>query len=86
MYVLKKELFNSLVAKEGTVKMVNGSTCEVIGTWTVKVRKRWDGECSGGGTVCPGDTVQSNIHKGSTKKDAGSKCDKASSQLAKETG
>ena len=35
------ELFNSLVAKEeGIVKMVDGSTCEVIGTGTVKVTER----------------------------------------------
>jgi len=41
MYVLKKKLFNSLVAKkEGTVKMVEGSACEVIGTGTIKVKER----------------------------------------------
>ena len=26
-------------------------------------RKRWDGVCSGGVPVCPGGTLQSNIHK-----------------------
>ena len=37
----QKELFNSLVAKEeGTIKMVDGSTCEVIDTGTVKVTER----------------------------------------------
>jgi len=37
----QKELFNSLVAKdEGIVKMINGSTCKVIGTRTVKVIER----------------------------------------------
>jgi len=38
----QKELFNnSLVVKEkGIVKMVDGSTCEVIGTGTVKVTER----------------------------------------------
>jgi len=37
----QKELFNSLVAKEeGTIKMVDGSTCEVIGTGTVNVTER----------------------------------------------
>ena len=37
----QKELFNLLVAKEeGIVKMVNGSTCEVIGTGTVKITER----------------------------------------------
>jgi len=37
----QKELFNSLVTKEeGTVKMVDGSACEVIGTGTVKVTER----------------------------------------------
>ena len=38
----QKELFNnSLVTKEeGIVKMVDGSTCEVIGTGTVKVTER----------------------------------------------
>ena len=34
-------MFNSLVAKEeGTVKMVDGSACEVISTGTVKVTER----------------------------------------------
>jgi len=42
----QKELFNSLVAKEEiVVKMVDGSTCEGIGTGTVKVTER-------DGTVC----------------------------------
>jgi len=36
-----KELFNSLVAKEEEiVKMVDGSTCEVIDTGTVKITER----------------------------------------------
>jgi len=36
-----KELFNSLVAKEeGTVKIVDGSTCKIIDTGTIKVTKR----------------------------------------------
>jgi len=36
----QKELFNFLVAKEqGTIKMVDDSACEVIGTGTVKVKK-----------------------------------------------
>ena len=62
----QKELFNSLVAKEeGTIKKVDGSACEVIGTEIVKVtKKRWDGACFGGDPVCPGGTIQSNIHKG----------------------
>ena len=59
----QKELFNSLVAKEeGIVKMVDGSACEVIGTGTVKVTER-NSACSGGGLVCPGGTIQPNIHK-----------------------
>ena len=37
----QKEILNSLVAKEkGTVKMVDGSTCEVTGTGTVKATER----------------------------------------------
>jgi len=37
----QKELFNFLVAKEeGTVKMVDGSACEVIDTVTVKITER----------------------------------------------
>ena len=37
----QKELFNSLVVKEeGTVKMVNGSACEIIGIRTVKITGR----------------------------------------------
>jgi len=37
----QKELFNLLVAKkEGTVKMVDSSACEVISTGTVKVTER----------------------------------------------
>jgi len=34
-------MFNSLISKEeGTVKMVDGSTCKVIGTGTVEVTCR----------------------------------------------
>ena len=41
MYILKKKLFNSLVAKEEeTVKIVDGLAYEVIGTGTVNVTKR----------------------------------------------
>jgi len=48
----QKELFNSLVAKEeGTVKMVDDSACEVIGTWTIKVTER-------DGTMCALEAVQ----------------------------
>ena len=37
----QKEMFNSLAAKEKEfVKIVDGSTCEVIGTGTVKVTER----------------------------------------------
>ena len=37
----QKELFNSFVIKEeGTVKMVDGSACEVIDIRTVKVTER----------------------------------------------
>ena len=62
----QKELFNFLVAKERViVKMVDGSTCEVISIGIIKVtKKRWDNACSGGDPVCPGGTIQSNIHKG----------------------
>ena len=36
-----KDMFNSLVAKkEGTVKMMDGSTCKVIGTETINVIER----------------------------------------------
>ena len=50
----QKELFNnSLVAKEERiVKMVDGSTCEVIYTETVKITKK-GGTVHGGGPVCP---------------------------------
>jgi len=38
----QKEMFNSLIAKEeGTVKMVDGSACKVIGTETVNVTGRY---------------------------------------------
>ena len=30
-------MFSSYVAEEGTVKMVDGSTCRVMGTGTVKI-------------------------------------------------
>ena len=41
----QKELFNSLVAKEEiVVKMVDGSTCEGIGTGIVKITERM-GQC-----------------------------------------
>ena len=41
----QKELFNSLAAKEeGTIKIVDGSVCEVIGIGTVKVTKEM-GRC-----------------------------------------
>jgi len=36
-----KDMFNSLVAKEKrTVKMLDGSACEVIGTGTVNITRR----------------------------------------------
>ena len=36
-----KEIFNSLIVKEEeTIKMVDSSTCEVIGTGTVKITGR----------------------------------------------
>ena len=61
----QKELFNSLVAKkEGIVRMVDGSACEVIGTGTVKVTERDGIVCCGGGPVCPEGKLQSNIYKG----------------------
>jgi len=37
----QKKLFNSLVTKEeGTIKMMDGSSCKVIDTETVKVTER----------------------------------------------
>ena len=37
----QKELFNSLVAnEEGTIKMMDGSACKVIGIGTVKITER----------------------------------------------
>ena len=48
----QKELFNFLVVKkEGIVKMVDGSTYEIIGTGTVKVTER-------DGTVCALEVVR----------------------------
>ena len=45
-------MFNSLISKEeGTVKMVDGSTCKVIGTGTVKITGR-------DGTVCALEAVR----------------------------
>ena len=81
-------MLNFLVAKEKRlVKMVDGSACEVIGIRTVKGTER-------DGMVRALEAVQyvpkalyNLISIGcSTKKDAGSKCNKASSQLTKETG
>jgi len=38
--MFSKELFNSLIVKkEGIVKMVDGSACEVIGTRAIKVKE-----------------------------------------------
>jgi len=45
--------------------MVDSSVCEIIGTGTVKVTER---DCSGGGLVYPGGTVQSNTHKGARQR------------------
>ena len=55
----QKELFNSLVAKEEEIaKMVDGLTCEVIDSGTVQgYRKRWNGVCFRGGSVCPKGTL-----------------------------
>jgi len=59
----KKELFNSLVAKEKwIVKMVDGSTCKVIGTRIIKVAER--DEIRHALEVIWYVLVQSNIHKG----------------------
>jgi len=83
-----KELFNnSLVAKEEEiVKMVDGSACEVIGTGIVKVTER-DGTMHALEAVQNVPEIRYNLIfiSFSTKKDAGSKCNKASSQSAKET-
>ena len=76
----QKELFNLLVAKkEGTVKMVDGSACEVISTGTVKVKERDVPVYSRGGPYVP-EARYNLISIGVLdKKGAGSKCNKASS-------
>jgi len=77
-----------LVAKEEmNVKMVNGSACKIIGTGTVKVTKRDRMMCALEAVWYVPEVHYNVISiKMLTKKDAGSKCNKVSSQLAKETG
>jgi len=83
-----KEMFNSLVAKEEvTIKMVNGLTCEVISTGTVNVTER-DRTVRALEVVWYVLETRYNLISivCSTKKDAGSKCNKTSSQLATKKG
>ena len=88
VHVCSQKMFNSLVAKEeGIVKMVDGSTCEVIGTGTVQVTER-------DGTMCAlvavryvrearYDLISIRVLD---EEGCRSKCNKVSSQSAKETG
>ena len=84
----QKELFNSLAIKEEEiVKIVDGSACEVIGTGTVKVTERDETMHALEAIWYVPEARYNPLSKGcSTKNDARSKCNKVSSQLAKETG
>ena len=66
----QKKMFNFLVAKEER-DCQDGRWLCLRGHrhWDSEgYRKRWDGGCSEGGPICPGRTVQSNIHRGARPK------------------
>ena len=48
--------------ENGTVKMMDGSACEIISTGTVKVTEK-DEMMHALEAICPEGIVQSNIHK-----------------------
>ena len=83
----QKELFNSLVAKEeGTVKMVIESVCEVISTGTVNITGKYRTMCALEAVGYVPEAQYNLISTGMLdEKDAESKCNKASLQLAKKT-
>ena len=70
MYVPRRSYIITpwLQKRKGIIKMVDDSACEFLYWDSQYYRKRWDIACSGGALICPGSTVQSNIHRGAQRR------------------